>query len=65
MTNDSTKSSISQPASDTTVCFFDDWFDPIEAGVRDRVRGFIEAMIEGELDSALLRPRYGRDQAAR
>src|SRR3954452_4231506 len=37
-----------------------DWFDPIEAGVRDRVRGFIEAMIEGELDSALLRPRYGR-----
>jgi mutator family transposase len=39
---------------------FDDWFDPIEAGVRNRVRGFIEAMIEGELDSALLRPRYGR-----
>jgi hypothetical protein len=65
MTNDSTKPSISQPASDTTVYLFDDWFDPIEAGVRDRVRGFIEAMIEGELDSALLRPRYGRDQAAR
>ena len=60
MTNDSTKSSISQPASDTAVYLFDDWFDPIEAGVRDRVRGFIEAMIEGELDSALLRPRYGR-----
>ena len=60
MTNDSTKSSISQPASDTTVYLFDDWFDPIEAGVRDRVRGFIEAMIEGELDSALSRPRYGR-----
>jgi len=60
MTNDSTKSSISRPASDTTVYLFDDWFDPIEAGVRDRVRGFIEAMIEGELDSALLRPRYGR-----
>ena len=60
MTNDSTKSSISQPASDTTVYLFDDWFDPIEAGVRDRVRGFIEAMIEGELVSALLRPRYGR-----
>jgi hypothetical protein len=57
MTNDSTKSSISQPASDTTVYLFDDWFDPIEAGVRDRVRGFIEAMIEGELDSALLRRR--------
>ena len=60
MTNDSTKSSNSQPAPDTAVYLFDDWFDPIEAGVRDRVRGFIEAMIEGELDSALLRPRYGR-----
>ena len=60
MTSDSTKSSNSQPATDTAVYLFDDWFDPIEAGVRDRVRGFIEAMIEGELDSALLRPRYGR-----
>jgi transposase-like protein len=60
MTNDSTKSSITQPASDTAVYLFDDWFDPIEAGVRDRVRGFIQAMIECELDSALLRPRYGR-----
>ena len=55
MTNDSTKSSISQPASDTTVYLFDDWFDPIEAGVRDRVRGFIEAMIEEELETALAR----------
>ena len=39
---------------------FDDWFDPIEAGVRDRVREFIQAMVEGELDAALMRPRYGR-----
>jgi hypothetical protein len=31
------------------VYLFDDWFDPIEAQVRDRVRGFIHAMIEGEL----------------
>jgi len=60
MTSDSTKFSNSQHASDTAVYLFDDWFDPIETGVRDRVRGFIEAMIEGELDSALLRPRYGR-----
>jgi len=59
-TNDSTKSSNSQPATDAGVYLFDDWFDPIEAGVRDRVRGFIEAMIEGEPDSALLRPRYAR-----
>ena len=49
MTSDSTKSSNSQPATDAAVYLFDDWFDPIEAGVRDRVRGFIEAMIEGEL----------------
>ena len=56
MTSDSTKSSNSQPATDTPVYLFDDWFDPIEAGVRDRVRGFIEAMIEGELDSALFAP---------
>lgn len=39
---------------------FDDWFDPIEAGVRDRVREFIQAMGECELGSALMRPRYGR-----
>src|SRR2546430_6326772 len=28
--------------------------------VRDRVRGFIQAMIEGELGVTLERPRYGR-----
>ena len=39
---------------------FDDWIDPREAVVRDRVRGFIQAMIEGELDGSLKRPRYGR-----
>jgi putative transposase len=39
---------------------FDDRFDPLEAGVRDRVREFIQAMVEGELDAALMRPRYGR-----
>ena len=49
---------------------FDDWFDAIEDGVRSRVRGFIEAMLEEELSGALSRPRYGRrkpgeDEAAR
>jgi putative transposase len=38
----------------------DDWFDPLEAGVRMRVRGFIEAMLESELDTALRRGRYVR-----
>ena len=39
---------------------FDDWFDAIEDGVRCRVRGFIETMLEEELSGALSRPRYGR-----
>ena len=38
----------------------DDWFDPIEAGLGERVREFIQAMIESELEAALVRPRYGR-----
>ena len=54
----STKSESSQPAADTYL--FEDWFDPIEAGVRDRVREFIQAMVEGELDTTLMRRRYGR-----
>src|SRR5262245_28969054 len=46
----STKFDSSPPVADTAVYLFGDWFDPIEAAVRDRVRGFIQAMIEGELD---------------
>ena len=36
------------------------WFDPIEVMVRDRVRGFIENIVEAELDDALGRSRYQR-----
>jgi putative transposase len=39
---------------------FDNWFDPIETDLRTKVRGFIETMIEDELETALSRPRYGR-----
>lgn len=39
---------------------FDAWFDPIETGLRMKLRGFIETLLEEELDSALSRPRYGR-----
>jgi hypothetical protein len=39
-----TKPDSSQPAAETAVYLFDDWFDPIEAGVRNRVREFIQAM---------------------
>ena len=58
MTNVTTKTESSQPQSEAAVHLFDNWFDPIEAGLRDRVRELIHAMIEGELDMALSRPRY-------
>src|ERR671931_1977806 len=43
----------------------EDWFDPLEAGVRQRIRGFIEAMLEAELEAALARRRYERAGPAR
>jgi putative transposase len=45
------------------IMLFDNWFDAIEDGVRDRVRGFIGTMLEEELGAALSRPRYGRRKA--
>ena len=36
------------------------WFDPLEAGLRERIRGFIEELVEQELEAALGRRRYGR-----
>jgi putative transposase len=39
---------------------FDNWFDPIETALRAKVRGFIETLVEEELETALSRPRYGR-----
>ena len=59
MTSTTTKPAV-QPDAETAVYLFDDWFDPIEAGLRDRVREFIETMVRAELDAALARPRYGR-----
>src|SRR5438132_12906740 len=60
MTSVTTKPEATQPSTETSSHLFDDWFDPIEAGIRDRVREFIEEMIRGELDAALSRPRYRR-----
>jgi putative transposase len=65
MTSPSTKPAAIQPEAETEVYLFDDWFDPIEAGLRDRIRDFIETMIRTELDAALARPRYARQPAAR
>jgi len=39
-----------------------DWFDPIETGIRDRVRGFIEELLEEELTATLGRARYRREE---
>ena len=60
MSDNSTKTASLQPGAETARYLFDDWFDPIEAGLRDRVREFIQEMIEGELEEALSRPRYAR-----
>jgi transposase-like protein len=61
----STRPDFPQPAIKTSCALFDDgWFDPIELSVRDRVRVFIEEMIQNELGVALARPRYGRRQKA-
>jgi putative transposase len=54
--NDTTKA----PVDVADEKLFDNWFDPIETELRTKVRGFIETMIEEELETALARPRYGR-----
>jgi putative transposase len=63
MKNVTTTPELSHSTTGNNSHLFDDWFDPIETGIRDRVRGLIEAMIRGELDAALSRPRYGRRAA--
>ncbi len=64
MTSTTTKPDAIQPEAGTSSFLFDDWFDPIEAGLRERVRDFIDTMIRAELDAALARPRYARRPAA-
>ena len=46
MTSITTKPELSQPETETAVHLFDNWFDPIEAGLRDRVREFIGRLPE-------------------
>ena len=40
------------------------WSTPLEAGVRGTIRGFIEALLEEELEAALGRARYARLRTA-
>jgi hypothetical protein len=44
MTSGSTKTDGLQSETETDAHLFDSWFDPIEPSVRDRVRGFTEAL---------------------
>ena len=60
MTDLISKTDAVHPAGQPQARLFDDWIDPIETGVRERVRDWIEALIEAELETALGRPRYGR-----
>jgi transposase-like protein len=53
-------STLSDAAATETLFSGEDWFDPLEASLRGRVRGFLEAMFEAELDAALSRKRYER-----
>lgn len=48
------------PADETTLFLGDGWSDPLEAGIRERIRSFIEELIEEELAAALGRGRYER-----
>lgn len=56
MTSTSTPSTIPHDPAEITAELFDNWFDPIEAAVRERVREFIQAMIEDELEVMLFAP---------
>jgi putative transposase len=61
------KTDITEPATGVAegdVLLGENWFDPLEAGVRTRIRGFIEGLLEAELDAALARKRYERPSRA-
>src|SRR5260370_8884693 len=60
MTSNSTKLAVLGSSAEIGVGLLDEWFDPIEAGLRDRVRDYIQTMIESELEAVLSRPRYAR-----
>src|SRR5437762_8525809 len=60
MTSPSTTPWLPQSEIETAGHLFDNWFDPIEAGLRDRAREFLQAMLEAELDESLARSRYAR-----
>jgi hypothetical protein len=52
-------------AGATTLFAGEAWFDPIEAGLQERIRGLIEEPVEQELAAALGRGRYKRGPSLR
>jgi putative transposase len=60
MNEHATNCESSQPIEGAIPFLFDDWFDPIEASIRERIRDFLNEMIKSELEAVLGRPRYGR-----
>ena len=52
--------STTRDADGTGLFAGEAWFDPIEAGIRDRVREFIQELLEQELTAALGRGRCER-----
>src|SRR3954466_9824199 len=59
MDKNNTKTAAAEPG----VFAGEAWFDPIEAGLRGRIRSLIEEMVEQELAAALGRARYERGGA--
>ena len=56
MTSNNTNSAALQSQAETAIPLLDDWFDPIEVGLRDRVREFIQAMIGGRARGGIVAP---------
>ena len=63
MTDVTSKSHPVHPTGQPEARLFDTWIDPIETGVRERVRDWIEALIEAEL-AAVAGLRAERRRAA-
>ena len=49
MNKNTTKSDVLHSPNENPSLRFDDWFDPIEDGVRGQVRSFIAELIRGSL----------------
>jgi len=52
--------STTTEAADTGLFAGETWFDPIEAGIRERVRGFIQELLEQELTASVGRGKSER-----